>query len=316
MVLKPNILIISNLHDYSTDHVIYQLEKSNAKYLRLNRDQFSEYELTLDPINERIYGKTKRIEFEINRDTLKSIYYRAPIYLRNYPKENQKLEENISRDQWVSFIRNLLIFEDILWINNPKSTFLSENKPYQLKVAKDLGFKTPQTIISNNIPKTDFANNIAIKTLEPCIYRINDKQTFIYTTLHKIKDLDKYDLSNIPIIIQEALIPKIDVRVTVIDKAVYAVSITKNNKGINEDWRIHKEDLEYNLINLPIDIENKCINLLKKLNLKFGCIDLIKHEDDYYFLEINPTGEWDWLMYNLELDIDIKISELLKGSIQ
>lgn len=94
------------------------------------------------------------------------------------------------------------------------------------------------------------------------------------------------------------------------------VSITKNNKGIDGDWRIHKENLEYNLIILPTDIENKCINLLEKLNLKFGCIDLIKHKEDYYFLEINPTGEWDWLMYNLELDIDIKISELLIGSIR
>lgn len=73
MVFKPTVLIISNKHDYSTDHVVYQLEKFNIKYLRLNRDQFSEYELILDPINKKFYGKTNALKFEIDEANLKYI---------------------------------------------------------------------------------------------------------------------------------------------------------------------------------------------------------------------------------------------------
>lgn len=50
---------------------------------------------------------------------------------------------------------------------------------------------------------------------------------------------------------------------------------------------------------------------LQKLNLKFGGIDLIIHNGNYYFIEINPTGEWSWLMHHLNLDIDKEIAKLL-----
>ncbi len=310
MVFKPEILIISNLHDYSTDHVIYQLQKKNIKYLRLNRDQFNEYELFINPLNNIIFGKTINIEFEISKEQLKSIYFRAPIYLRSHQRKNLKLEENISRDQWISFLRSLMIFEDVIWINHPKFTFLSENKPYQLKIANEIGFNTPKTIISNEIPPK-ISDLIVVKTLEPVIFDIGDKESFVYTNIIKFEELYNYNLTSTPIIIQEAIIPKIDVRVTVIGNNVYPVTIKKNGSGVNEDWRIIKNDLNYELIKLPKSVEEKCIQLLKKLNLYFGCIDLVLKDNKYYFIEINPTGEWDWLMYNLNLDIDVKISDSL-----
>ena len=312
MLLKPEILIISSLHDYATDHVVYQLEKQNAKYLRLNRDQFNEYQLSFEPINNKIYGKNKIKEFEIDELHLNSIYYRAPIYLRPYQRKSLSLEEKLSREQWISFLRGLMTFDNINWVNYPQSTFLSESKPYQLKIASNIGFKVPKTLITNKIPpKNIYGETVAIKTLEPAIFNIENKESFIYTNILKFNELKKYDLSTTPIILQEAIVPKIDIRVTVINNDVYPVSIKHENAGIDGDWRRRKEDIDYELIELPKNIEEKCINLLKKLDLKFGCIDLIKHKEDYYFIEINPTGEWDWLMYNLNIDIDKKIANLL-----
>ena len=61
--ISPEVLIISNLHDYSTDHVVFQLNKLNVPYLRLNRDQFSEYTLNLNPNSNRLYGHTKEFDF-------------------------------------------------------------------------------------------------------------------------------------------------------------------------------------------------------------------------------------------------------------
>lgn len=311
MVFKPSILIISNLHDYSTDHVVYQLEKLGVNYLRLNRDNFSEYELTLNPLDNSIFGKINDLEFEIDETNLNSIYYRAPIYLRTHIRKNLSIEEKISRDQWTSFLRSLMIFENILWLNHPQSTFLAENKPYQLKIANQIGFNVPKTIISNKLPTKKFSDKIAIKTLEPAIFDMEDKQTFIYTNIYNYEELLNYDFSLAPMIIQEAIVPKIDIRVTVINNHVYPVSIKRGNQGIDVDWRTNKEELTYELIELPKDIENKCLKLIKELNLNFGCIDLVKNNDNYYFIEINPTGEWDWLMYHLKLDIDVKLANFL-----
>ncbi len=45
-----------------------------------------------------------------------------------------------------------------------------------------------------------------------------------------------------------------------------------------------------------MDIANKCIDLVKRLGLKFSAIDMVlTPSGKYYFLEINPNGQWAWL---------------------
>ena len=51
---------------------------------------------------------------------------------------------------------------------------------------------------------------------------------------------------------------------------------------------------------------------MKALNLHFGAVDLVLTPDDqYYFLEINPNGQWLWLEDKLEFPISDKIVEWL-----
>lgn len=308
----PEILIISDIHDYSTDFVTNQLNKSDTSYLRLNRDQFKNFRINLIPAKQRLFGETEKFIFEINPKILKSIYFRAPIYLRDNYKPDLSLNEQLSRNQWASFIRALILFDDVLWVNNPQATYSAEIKPYQLYLAEKIGFKIPNTIITNDIPPQNFVGDkLILKTLDPALLNIDGKEGFVYTNLVNYKELIGANLSNTPVIFQEPLIPKVDIRVTVIDETVFAVSIKKNNKGIDIDWRLEKDSLDYSEIQIPYKIENKCIKLLKELDLKFGAIDLVIYGEDYYFIEINPTGEWSWLMSHTDLAIDKTIAELL-----
>lgn len=308
----PEILIISNKHDYSTDHVAFQLEKMDASYLRLNRDQFSNFEINLDPVEKRFYGKTRKFYFEIIPEKLKSIYFRAPVYIRTNYQLDLSLNEQLSRSQWASFVRSLVVFNNVLWINDPQATYKAEIKPYQLDIANKIGFDIPKTLITNTVPnKNLFDKELVIKTIDPAIFNLGDKEAFIYTNKIDYDELLSAELSTAPVMLQELLVPKIDVRVTVVDCAVFAVTIKKDGKGLDIDWRLEKNNVQYNEIKLPRDIEEKCLKLVNNLNLKFGCIDLVIYKNKYYFLEINPTGEWDWLMHHTGLDIDVKIAKLL-----
>ncbi len=38
------------------------------------------------------------------------------------------------------------------------------------------------------------------------------------------------------------------------------------------------------------------MDLMRMLGLAFGAIDLVETADGFLFLEINPTGEWGFLM--------------------
>lgn len=315
----PEILIISNKHDYSTDHITFQLNKMGASYLRLNRDQFSDFEISLIPNDQRLFGETDDFCFEITSKLLKSIYFRAPVYLRDNYQPNLSPNEQLSRSQWTAFIRGLIVFDDVLWVNHPQATYKAEIKPYQLYIAKKLGFNVPNTIITNTVRDQNIIGNkkreLIIKTLDPVILSIDSREAFIYTNIIDHDELLRSDISGAPVFLQEALIPKVDIRVTVVDDVVFAVDIKQDDKGINKDWRLEKDNVQYTRIILPPDIEKKCIALMDKLCLKFGAIDLAMYEEKHYFLEINPTGEWAWLMEHTRLEIDKCIAKLLlKGN--
>ena len=47
---------------------------------------------------------------------------------------------------------------------------------------------------------------------------------------------------------------------------------------------------------------------MEKLKLNFGGIDLAYVNGEYYFIEVNPTGEWGWL----EIKTGMKISSEIK----
>lgn len=50
---------------------------------------------------------------------------------------------------------------------------------------------------------------------------------------------------------------------------------------------------------------------MKNLNLNFGGIDLALVDGKYYFIEVNPTGEWGWL----EIKTGMNISETIKNAL-
>lgn len=291
---KIDILIISTKYDFSTDYVCIELNKRNSNYLRINRDEFNKYEIIFDIKKHLLEIKINDKIYYIN-DSLQSVYYRAPTYFRETYLKNFSTEEQLHNSQWMSFIRNLTFFENAKWINNPNNIYKAENKLLQLKYAQEIGLLIPDTIVTNSNNYT-FNDSKAIKSIDTAIFTINNKEAFFYTNILEPDEYNKFDISLCPIVIQENLQPKIDYRVTIVDKKVYAVKIVVNNKGIDGDWRKQKENISFIPIVLPKNIELKCIQLLNKFNLIFGGIDLIYYKNNFYFIEINPTGEWAWLV--------------------
>jgi hypothetical protein len=311
---KIQCLIISNTLDYSTDLVCLALEKRNANYLRINRDQFEKFRITLDVSKIRLFIEYDNQEFIFENSSKNSIFFRAPVFIRTMNK-SFSLEEQIYKSQWNSFIRNLIVFDLINWVNNPVDTYRAENKAFQLKKAKENGLEIPKTLITNTISnKIEERENYIVKSIDTALFNENGIEMFVYTNVVSRNELINSDLTLAPVFIQEYLKEKLDLRVTYISGELFPVEILSKNKVIFDDWRKEKkEELEYKLTILPLDIEKKIINLMKELKLEYGGIDLIKKDNKYYFIEVNPTGEWGWLSTNIKLRIeDSIVSSLLQ----
>lgn len=292
-------LILSSRVDYSTDLICIELKKRNKNYLRLNRDAFAEYDITYSVYENRITIKINGNLYNIDQSNLKSIFFRAPVFYRCTGKR-YSVDEQLKRSQWSAFIRNLVVFDKALWINHPVATYRAKNKMLQLRTAVECGFDIPETYVCNCLPQTiNSQDRYIVKSLDTALFYDDTNEMFTYSTVVEGKELLEAEIKSAPVILQNYLFGKTDIRVTVVNDRIFPVTITSQGHEIFGDWRKqNKDNLTYTPIKLPSEIEKSIMLLMKKLNLSFGGIDLALVEKKYYFIEINPTGEWGWLVSN------------------
>lgn len=308
-VNKIDYLVVSSSYDYSTDLVCCRLAEREAQYYRLNRDEFKKHELLMDLQRQVLLIRIDELEFLAEFDSLKGIYFRAPVFLRTQSKKILPLDEQLEKNQWSAFIRNLVVFQSAVWINSPVDIYRAENKMLQLCFARKCGLEIPKTCLTNTQKAIFDSKKYVVKSLDTALFYDyeNEKEMFTYSNLISSDDLKGSYLEQAPVIIQEALDPKIDCRITYIDGKMFPVQILLGADGLHGDWRYKKEGLIYKSFDLPENIKTNLKLLMQSLNLKFGGIDLAIYKNRYYFIEVNPIGEWGWLetVANLEISNEI-----------
>lgn len=304
-------LVLSSSIDYSTDLICLELENRGIKFFRLNRDQFHALGIAFLIDGPELIIRSGDRSFIFNNLPGNSVYFRAPTFSRTFTK-TYSLEEQVYQSQWGAFIRNLIAFDEVKWVNNPVATYRAENKMYQLTKARQCCLLTPETLVTNDLRFVPQRQDYIVKSIDTAIFATQDQEMFTYATALSNDELFSEDLHLAPVCVQEHLQDKVDIRVTFVEGSLFPFAILKNGKGISGDWRKTQKDLlEYVPISLPNDIEEGLQRLMRMLDLHFGGIDLIQSNGQMYFIEVNPTGEWCWLQLNSDALISAAITKCL-----
>jgi hypothetical protein len=314
------ILILSNKWDISVDFVVYELKKRDRQFLRINtEDLFSEIASIFLPDFKIFISKQQQIKELIG--SINVIWNRRPgrVFdsILNEKKPSLATQEYVN-NQWYTWLEALQLIPDITWINHPQKNDSMENKIQQLLLADKIGFSIPDTLISNN-PKEvknfieSNGGSVVAKALFSPLIEEPEMDYFIFTNQISLDTLGvDEEIEICPTIYQQNLSPKKDYRVTVIGEEVISAKIEDDISNVqNIDWRESKSGLSFVQCKLPKDIEENCRKIVQSGGLLFGSIDLVEYKGDYYFLEINPNGEWGWLEKPNNIPIAEKITELL-----
>jgi len=311
----PEVLILGSQFDLTCDFVVAKLRSLKCNYLRINTEDLPSSNISLDPVKCRIEINLNQKSYLLSPAKVKSVLFRRPVFVRSIADPTEHAVQTFEREQWAAFVRNLMILDTSTWVNHPASTYYAEHKALQLQIAHRLGFNVPNTLVTNYAAaiNKDMVRNskIVFKGLETVLVREENTETFAFTQFIDVGELEKQEIKSAPVIFQEPITPKIDIRVTVIGNSVFAAAVLASGQGIPHDWRVEKKQAYFEKYELPPEIEHKCIKLIQKLNLNYGAIDLVYAENRYYFLEINPTGEWAWLIDAAGLPIDDAIAGFL-----
>lgn len=245
--------------------------------------------------------------------------------LPTFNKDDLETEVVFQKTEITETLRSIWrIIPEKKWLNHPENLWCASNKIKQLILADKIGFNIPETLLST-IPKeiayfyNKYDKNVIIKAVKHGFLLHNNCLNLILTSKLEEADIDYiYSQDSVhPSLIQPNLDKEFDIRVTVIGNSVYATRIlSQMNIETKIDWRswgtISDVNLPHERHKLPADIENKCIEINNKLNLNFSCIDLVMtNNGTYYFLEINPNGQWVWIEELMGYPISNSILDLL-----
>lgn len=189
--------------------------------------------------------------------------------------------------------------------------------------AKKQGLKIPHTLITGNKEKLKnfFEENknkngiISKRILNSYLYEDED---FLYNfnltfpiTNEILEQVPNYFAISF---FQERIVADFEIRVVFTDGYFYSTAIHNFDENID----IRTKFIEMNNIRmvpfeLPDFIKEKLKKVFKKFNLNYGSADLMYFNDEYYFLEINPTGQISFVNNACNYYIENTISNILEN---
>ncbi len=253
-------------------------------------------------------------------EDIRSIWYRRPsLPAFDDVEMDPGVREFCTKESYYA-LEGLWASLDVFWVSDPFNIRKAENKSFQLHQASGIGFLIPRTLISNNPQEIkgffeQCENGIIIKPVRTGILQINEEEKIIFTNVVKPSDMEHLDMALMaPSIYQEKIPKRYDIKVTVIGEKVFATEIhSQQFEEAKIDWRRGENpDIPHKRHELPSDIGEKCVRLNKMLGLQFSAIDLALDADgQYYFLEINPNGQWAWIEERTGYELTRHLVDLL-----
>ena len=309
------LLIITNSADYHSDIIIQTILKNNlGNYFRLNTDLFHiDYDISVYPLEKKFVLTNKKNGKIANSEKISAAWWRRPEKIKTSLGDlPEKLHEYLV-DEFQILLRSivhLLDYNGVKVITYPYHLNRAKDKTLQQIWAKQVAFLIPKQLLtsSNNDFKSWFCEteNIVSKSIDSIATIKDEKKDYVlYANLLNKEQRELIENNSIKINIsyfQEKINRKYELRVIAFGDQSFIFKIDVNDYSI--DWRrLDPDTINFMLIENN-EIHTKCINFLKKANLKFGAFDLILDKDDnVYFIECNPNGQFLFCDINLKTNM-------------
>lgn len=327
------VVIISSEYDQSTTNVVDWLRFYDQKYIILNEN--TNVELSYLRISNR-----KAVEFElniinkienritrINNLNICSVWYRRGNFFISYRANNplgsiqtnkdiNKYFDEFNAEQRIELGRFLSKYLSCNYrnLNRIEDNFL--NKLEALETARKCGFPIPDSYIYQDKNKLNFTSSLITKSLSyPIYFRLDDKSYGALTTLIDSKKRRIMPDRFSPSFFQKNIIKAFELRIFFIEDVYYSMAIfSQSDSRTMVDFRNYNELKPNRFVpyTLPKQIETKLTKLMKELKLSSGSVDIIVDDrGHYYFLEVNPVGQYDMVSVPCNYYLHKKIAEYL-----
>jgi len=297
------ILVITNSGDTTADYLCGFTYQEHMPVLRLNTDR-PLADLSIEFVHNDISLTVENVS--VKPSEIAAVWLRRPLSLTMPPSDDVGARQFVL-NEWAESLENFFAFiPDWKWINHPTYNIHASCKLEQLSRATANGLCVPETILTRDESVVwdrwnKWNNAMVAKPLySGYIEREEGADSLLYTnrvTINDMKDIPQ--VKSCPTLFQQAINKTIDVRVTIIDQYVHAIGLSKKDSANTQLQDIRRDNMNgvvYRAIDMPHEVHKKLLSLTAGYNLRFAAVDfVVDRQGTWYFLEINPNGQWAWL---------------------
>lgn len=327
------ILIFSTANDPSTPEVMRWLEHLGERHvLRINDDdpQHRDVALTLgdDTLTLR-YG-----DVTVALDDVRAVWYRkgsfwfdrlyTTVELPEHPALAAELNRRLANESAKAReYFHYLLAARTRTLGNARIAQL--NKIVVLAQARDAGFATPRSIVSNR--RDAFVDALAdgglvTKAMSNGVYLWDhDDRATAYFSYTERLDADQLGAAPdaVPLAFAQHEIAKdFEVRTFYLDGECWSTAIlSQSDPTTSVDYRKYNAQVPNRNVpyRLPADVEARLRRLFDALALNTGSVDFIVDRDGrHVFLEVNPAGQYAGIARDCNYDLDRRIAQWLMAT--
>jgi len=310
--VKPSPVVLTNSGDATSDYLCERLAHAGIHHHRIDTDvlpQVGTLEMGNDDL--RLWWR----DSVLRPADISTLIFRRPKPLTPQIQGDPHQQQHAS-GEWAEAIEGFLAnIPHEHWVNHPSRNFNASHKVEQLIRARKAGLYSPSWLVSS-VPETA---RVFLKTHGPQVVvkplasgyierdRLEDDSQ-IYTSAISMAQHGLIErLPGCPVLFQELVAKKIDVRLIVVDNQMMAVGLEAKDAGGHQRLDIRRNemrDVAYSVVNVPTSVADGVLRMMHGYKLRFGAFDFaIDQNDQWVFFELNPNGQWAWL--DLEGDADV-----------
>lgn len=307
------ICIFSSLIDNSTTDIIRWLHHLGRKdVIRINaNDTVSNNSLHFDIDTDGFYFQWQDQSFHLSE--IEAVWYRKGVnwlgdqFYKIEPEAPSVFAAHVNgkiknEERKLSEYLHYVIQTTVPVLGSPAKSDL--NKLVVLREAAAVGLLTPEFHIANyreGLKQVlDQGTEWITKSLSDGIYLFDKAQSgkgyFTYTEAVDCGEIAALPEKLSPSFLQKCISKKYELRIFFLIDKCYAMAIfSQKDKQTQVDYRKYNNSRPNRFVpfRLPDHIDRKIKSLFTKLELNTGSADMIVDEEgQYYFLEINPVGQF------------------------
>ncbi|MFB4315241.1 MvdC/MvdD family ATP grasp protein [Actinomadura sp. 21ATH] len=321
----PRVLILTQEFDPTVDPVITALSEQGTEVVRVDLSYFPRrLTFTTSDFGDGGRRVLRHKDRELDLDRLSAVWYRRPTAF-DFGPDMPEPEKLFARKEAMQAVGGILRATDCLWVNRPDIDAIGELKPYQLELAKRLGFRVPRTLLTNDPaevaalldrggPKIVYKSQIGGVIHYPGAFPGGLLTAVVGDEIRE--NLDR--VGHTMCMFQEYVEKAYEVRLTVIGNTYFPVTINSQEMDSTRvDWRGEAGEVavlpygEYHP--LPEEVVKRTQALLAELNAVYAAVDfIVTPEGEHVFLEVNPAGQFMWMQHDLDLPLGAHMADLLQ----